>query len=236
MNRQDNITLKSLKAQLPEEDRPREKAKRLGFEALSIAELMAIIIGSGARGENVVGLCQRILQDHNNKLYQVARKGMKELMKYRGIGEVKALEMLAALEIARRYQLEKFDDQFQISCSGDAYQFLQPLMSDLDHEEIWIVLLNRAKKVIARNRVSAGGTSATVGDVKIILKTAIEQLADCIILAHNHPSDTPSPSRADDQLTERVKNACQAIDIPLIDHIIVCRGGNYYSYGDHARL
>ncbi len=227
---------KSLKEQLAEEDRPREKAKRLGVGALSMAELMALIIGSGARGENVVGLCQRMLNDHENKLYQIARRGLKELMKYRGIGEVKALEMLAALEIARRYQLEKFDENFQVKNSQDAYDYLIPRMRDLDHEEMWVVMLNRARKVIGKFKASSGGTTATVGDVKLILKTAIESLADSIILAHNHPSDNPKPSLQDISLTEKVGSAGKIVDIPLLDHIIMCRGGIYYSFADHGRI
>lgn len=236
MGKVDYTVSKPLKEQIAEEDRPREKAKRLGMGALSMAELMAIIIGSGARGENVVGLCQRMLNDHENKLYQIARKGLKELMKYRGIGEVKALEMLAALEIARRYQLEKFDHNFQVKCSRDAYDYLNPGMRDLNHEEIWVVMLNRAKKIIGKFKASSGGTAATVGDVKIILKTAIESLADSIILAHNHPSDNPSPSFQDNSLTEKLSQACRTVDIPLVDHLIVCRGGVYYSYADHGKL
>ncbi len=218
------------------EDRPREKALRHGFETLSMAELVAIIIGSGSPGEDVVELCQRILNDHENKLYKIARRGVKDLMKYKGIGEVKALQTLAAIEIARRYQQEKFTKDFQVRSSQDAYNYLYPRMCDLEHEEMWVLVLNRAKRVVDRFRVSIGGTSATVGDIKIILKQAIESLADSIILSHNHPSDTASPSPQDDLLTQKLQAGCKAIEIPLVDHIIVCRGGKYYSYCDQGKL
>lgn len=232
----DEKASRALKIFLAEDDRPREKAKINGFGALSLAELLAIIIGSGTPGESVVDLCQRILREHDNKLYAVARRGFKDLMKYNGIGEVKALQILAALEIARRYQVEKFDDHYQVADSKTAYDYLRPFMEYLPHEEIWILILNRGKRVVDKVRMGTGGTMAVVGDIKLILKEAITRLADSILLAHNHPSDTAHPSRDDDLLTQRLREACQAVGIPLVDHIIVCRGGQYFSYCDHNRL
>ena len=231
-----NQQSRALKEQLAVEDRPREKAKEKGFESLTTAELLAIIIGSGTPGESVVELCQRILRDHNSKLYLVARNNIKDLMRYKGIGEVKAIEVLAALELSRRYQLEKFEDDAVVRESRDAYQYLRQRMEHLEHEEIWILLLNRGRRIMGSYRVSSGGTAMAVGDVKIILRTALEHLADGMILAHNHPSDTLQPSPQDDNLTSQVKAGCQAVGISLLDHIIVCRGGNYYSYADNARL
>ena len=231
-----NQQSRALKEQLAAEDRPREKAKEKGFEALTTAELLAIIIGSGTPGESVVDLCQRILRDHNSKLYLVARNSIKDLMRYKGIGEVKAIEVLAALELSRRYQLEKFEDDALVRESSDAYQYLRQRMEHLEHEEIWILLLNRGRRITGSYRVSSGGTAMAVGDVKIILRTALEHLADGMILAHNHPSDTLQPSPQDDALTRQVKDGCKAVGITLLDHIIVCRGGNYYSYADNARL
>lgn len=227
---------RALKTQLAAEDRPREKAKEKGFESLSTAELLAIIIGSGTPGESVVELCQRILRDHNNKLYLVARNGIKDLMRYKGIGEVKAIEVLAALELSRRYQLEKFEEDSLVRESRDAYQYLRQRLEHLEHEEIWILLLNRGRRIMGSYRISSGGTAMAVGDVKIILRTALEHLADAMILAHNHPSDTLQPSPQDDSLTRQVKAGCDAVGIALLDHIIVCRGGNYYSYADNTRL
>ena len=204
---------RNIKDTVPEEDRPREKAKKHGFGSLSTAELLAILLRVGTPGESVVDLCQRILRDNDDKLYLIARKGINNLVKnYHGIGEVKAIEILAALELARRYQQEEFQERFRITSSDDAYQYLRTRMEHLDHEEMMVVLLNHAKQV------------------------AIERLSSGIILAHNHPSDNPNPSTQDDRLTERVHQACKVMDIQLVDHIIVCRGGRYYSYNDHGRL
>lgn len=209
----------------------------MGFRALTLSELFALLIGSGAVGENVVELCQRILSEYDNKLYKIARLGIGDLVrKFRGVGEVKAIQMLAALELARRYQLERFDDEFQVTTSKDAYDLLWAKMGVLTHEEIWVIMLNRSKRVLGVERISSGGTSLAIGDLKMILKPAIEHLADSIILAHNHPSDSARPSMQDNQLTRKVKEACQTMDIMLLDHIIVCRGGRYYSYNDEEAL
>ena len=235
----DNTSLigtRTLKVHMAPDDRPREKAKRSGFAALSIAELFAIIVGSGSPGESVVDLCQRILNDNGGKLYNIARRGYKELMRnYKGIGEVKALELEAALELARRYQIEKVEQRPQITSSDDAYRYLRMRMKDNTNEQLWVVFLNRSKHVLGLKCMSQGGTSATVGDVKMILKAAIEELADTIIIAHNHPSDNPTPSPQDDALTRKVAAGCQAVGIPLVDHIIVCQD-RYYSYCDKDRL
>lgn len=235
----DNTSLigtRTLKVHMAPDDRPREKAKRSGFAALSIAELFAIIVGSGSPGESVVDLCQRILNDNGGKLYNIARRGYKELMRnYKGIGEVKALELEAALELARRYQIEKVEQRPQITSSDDAYRYLRMRMKDNTNEQLWVVFLNRSKHVLGLKCMSQGGTSATVGDVKMILKAAIEELADTIIIAHNHPSDSPTPSPQDDALTRKVAAGCQAVGIPLVDHIIVCQD-RYYSYCDKNRL
>jgi len=233
MEEKDNNKLvgsRNIKDTVPEEDRPREKAKKHGFGALSTAELLAILLRVGTPGESVVDLCQRILRDNDDKLYLIARKGINNLVKnYHGIGEVKAIEILAALELARRYQQEEFQERFKITSRKSR-------MSDLDHEEIMVVLLNHAKQVEECVRISSGGTAMTVADIKMILRPAIERLASGIILAHNHPSDNPTPSVQDDRLTERVHQACKVMDIQLVDHIIVCRGNRYYSYNDHGRL
>lgn len=230
------IGTRTLKVHMAPDDRPREKAKRSGFAALSIAELFAIIVGSGSPGESVVDLCQRILNDNGGKLYNIARRGYKELMRnYKGIGEVKALELEAALELARRYQIEKVEQRPQITSSDDAYRYLRMRMKDNTNEQLWVVFLNRSKHVLGLKCMSQGGTSATVGDVKMILKAAIEELADTIIIAHNHPSDNPTPSPQDDALTRKVAAGCQAVGIPLVDHIIVCQD-RYYSYSDKNRL
>ena len=240
MEEKDNskpVVSRNIKDTIPEEDRPREKAKKHGFASLSTAELLAILLRVGTPGESVVDLCQRILRDNECKLYQIARKGINNLVKnYHGIGEVKAIEILAALELARRYQQEEFQERFQITSSEGAYQYLRSRMEHLDHEEMLVILLNHAKQVEECVRVSSGGTAMTVADIKMIMRPAIERLSSGIILAHNHPSDNPKPSMQDDRLTERVHQACKVMDIQLVDHLIVCRGGRYYSYNDHGKL
>ena len=227
---------RALKFNTSLDDRPREKAMKYGFSDLSPAELFAIIIGSGSQGENVVDLCQRLLNDHDNKIYKIARLDYNDLARmYRGVGEVKALQILAAIEIARRFQGEKFDDGFQITDANAAYRYLRTFMLDKNHEEMWMLILDRAKHVKAKVKVSSGGTAATIGDEKIILRQAIVGLASSIILAHNHPSNNPRPSIQDDTLTQRVKKACDTVGIPLDDHIIVCRG-DFYSYQAQGKL
>ncbi len=228
----ENTSLKDLRTQ---DERPREKMMQLGPGALSIAELMAVIIGSGSAGENVIDLCQRIINDHDGKLKILARTNYKILQNYRGIGEVKALQFQAALELCRRYQGEDYKHDYTIRCSSDAWNYLRDKMCHLDHEELWVMLLDRANHVIGHQCMSSGGVSATVADVKMILRTALQYLASGIILAHNHPSDNPTPSRQDDGLTTAVSNGCKAIDITLFDHIIVCNG-QFYSYAERGRL
>ena len=233
---QNEIKSRALKFNTSLDDRPREKAMRYGFSTLSPAELFAIILGSGSRGESVVELCQRILGDHDNKIYKIARRKYSDLARmYRGVGEVKAVEILAAIEIARRFQGEEFDNDYQITDANAAYRYLSTFMLDKEHEEMWVLLLDRAKHVKGRELVSIGGTAATVGDEKIILKHAITHLASSIIIAHNHPSNNPRPSLQDDTLTQRVKRACDAVGIPLDDHIIMCRG-NYFSYQCEGKI
>jgi len=219
-----------------EDERPREKAKRNGFEALTTAELLAILVRVGTVGESVIDLCHRILKDNDGKLYLIARKGINNLKQYRGIGEVKAIEILAALELARRYQQEEFDERYKIIGSMEAYRYLRPRMEHLDHEVLMVVLVNNARQVMDCVQVSSGGVSMTVGDIKMILRPAIERLATGIVLAHNHPSDNPHPSGLDDSLTLRVLQACRTMDIKLLDHIIVCRGNRYFSYLDEGRI
>ncbi len=236
-NNRNDYRSRALKDYVTEDSRPREKALKVGCQNLSTAELLAILVGSGSRGENVMDLCNRILRDHDNKLYLIARRSVRDLTRsYRGIGAVKAIEILAALELARRYQLEKFEEQPQILSSLDAYNYMRQFLNHLPHEEMWVMMLNRSKHVLSCQRISQGGTAMTAVDVKVLLRPAIEMLADGIIMAHNHPSDTPHPSGQDDQLTDKVAQACRAMDIHLLDHLVVCRGGRYYSYADDGTL
>ena len=220
---------------MPEQDRPREKALAQGVASLTNAELLATLIGSGQPGESVVDLCRRILHDNDDKLYKLARMRLPELKRYNGIGEVKAINILAALELGRRLENEEFMEQPQITSSEKAFKLLRRLLGHLDHERLMILVLDRAKHVIRECVVSDGGLSATVGDVKIIMRMAIENGADSIILAHNHPSNNASTSHQDDELTQKVKEEGCVLDVPLIDHIIVTQG-RYYSYMENGRL
>ena len=219
------------------EDRPREKAAMNGFRSLSTAELLAILIGSGSRGESVVDLCQRILNYNDNKLYNLGRRNIRDLTEtFRGIGEAKATTILAALEIARRYRDEdEFVERPQVTDSKQVYDYIKYDLWDLEHEEFWIITLNRAKRITGKFQISQGGTAGTAVDIKILLKTALQQLADCVIAVHNHPSGNLTPSRQDDVITENIRKGCSAIGIPLLDHVIVSRTG-YFSYLDNGKL
>ena len=222
---------------LASEDRPREKAERLGFRALTTAELLAILVGSGSRGESVIDLCQRILNANGNKLYNLGRRNIKDLTSaYHGIGKAKAETILAALEIARRYREEdSYEELPQVTDSKKVYDYIKDDLRDLPNEEFWIITLNRSKRITGRFQISSGGTSGTVVDVKMVLKTAIQQLADCIIAVHNHPSGNLTPSSQDNTLTESLIAGGNAIGIPLLDHIIIAQSG-YYSYLDNGKL
>lgn len=222
---------------LASEDRPREKAERLGFRALTTAELLAILVGSGSRGESVIDLCQRILNANGNKLYNLGRRNIKDLTSaYHGIGKAKAETILAALEIARRYREEdSYEELPQVTDSKKVYDYIKDDLRDLPNEEFWIITLNRSKRITGRFQISSGGTSGTVVDVKMVLKTAIQQLADCIIAVHNHPSGNLIPSSQDNTLTESLIAGGNAIGIPLLDHIIIAQSG-YYSYLDNGKL
>ena len=233
-NKQQAVYSRAMK-DLPADEMPREKALKHGFEVLTVPELMAILIGSGSRGENVVDLCKRILKDCDGRLSSLARLTVADLVnQYRGVGDAKALIILAALELSRRYHSENFDEMPQITSSKAAYDCVGHTMSDLPHEEFWIITLNRAKRVTGKYRISQGGTAATVVDVKMVMKRAIEHLADGIIAVHNHPSGTTYPSGNDDDLTHRLRESCKMLGIEMVDHIIVA-GKNYYSYVDNGR-
>lgn len=226
---------KSLKTTVAAEDRPREKATANGLESLTNAELLAAIIGTGTRGCSVVDLCQRIMNLADNHIYQLVRMSVADIRRFPGIGTVKAIQIGAALELAKRYQREKYVEDAQIRSSEDAYHYLRSGMEALDHEEMRMLVLSRAKRVTGQVLISSGGTSATVADIKLILRRALERQADGILLAHNHPSNNPTPSAADDDLTRRLAAGCKAVDIELVDHLVVCRQ-SYYSYVDHGKL
>ncbi len=218
-----------------EEDRPREKLLLRGKKSLSEAELLAILLGSGSREETAVGLAKRILNSVDNSLNELGRRSVSELLKFKGVGEAKAVTITAALELGRRRQLSQLVDRPQVRSSQDAYQALGPLLIDLPHEEFWILLLNRANRVIGREQVSSGGVAGTVVDAKLVFRRAIEGSACSIILAHNHPSGNLSPSQADINLTRKLVQAGETLDVTVLDHLIVAERG-YYSLADEGEM
>ncbi|MGI8891894.1 MAG: RadC family protein [Bacteroidia bacterium] len=218
-----------------ESDRPREKLLEKGSHVLTDAELLAIIIGSGSRSETAVELCQKILKEKNNDLYELSRMTVSELTRFKGIGAAKAISIVAALELGRRRRETIAPKKEKITCSKDVVDILQPVLGDLVKEEFWIILLNRANIVIGKKRISEGGVAGTVADSKIIFKEAVDKLASSIILSHNHPSGNVKPSDADLKLTKRLKEAGQIFEIPVLDHIIITQN-SFYSFADEGLM
>jgi len=217
------------------EDRPREKLMQRGADALTSAELLAILIGSGSARESAVDLMKRILADCNNNLNTLGKKSIHELMKYNGVGEAKAISILAACELGKRRQREQAEKRLEMLSSQSIYEFMLPLLQDKDVEEAWVLLLNQSCKLIKTEAISHGGISETAVDVRIIMREALLNNATNIVLCHNHPSNNARPSRDDDSLTARVKSACQTMRIRLLDHLIIT-DGTYYSYNDEGKL
>ena len=221
--------------QWAEEDRPREKLRDLGAESLSDSELLAILIGSGSTKESAVELMKRVLNDCGNNLNTLGKKSIRELCEYNGIGEAKAITILAACELGKRRQREKAEERKQMSTAADIYEYMHTRMQDLDVEEAWVLLMSQNFRLIKDVRISHGGITETAVDIRIIMREAILANATIIALCHNHPSNNPRPSKDDDRLTERVQKACETMRIHLLDHIIVC-DGVYYSYHEQGRL
>lgn len=218
-----------------EEDRPREKMLSKGQQSLTDAELLAILLGSGSTGESAVSLAQRILSSVENKLHELGKRSVKDFQRFKGIGQAKAICICAAMELGRRRQLTDIRERARIGSSRDAFQAIAPMLSDLHHEEFWLLLLNKANEVTSREKISAGGLAGTVVDVKLVFKIALDARAAAIIAVHNHPSGNLSPSMADIELTRKLKDAGQILDLPLLDHLIVSERG-YYSFADEAKL
>tara|TARA_R110002049_G_scaffold305931_2_gene503547 strand:- start:3903 stop:4601 length:699 start_codon:yes stop_codon:yes gene_type:complete len=216
-------------------DKPREKLVQKGKSVLSDAELIAILIGSGSRNESAVELSKRILASVNNNLNELGKLSIKQLMQFKGIGEAKAVSIAAALEVGRRRRGEKAQKISKITSSKDVFELLQPSLGELPHEEFWIVYLNNSNKVIHTAQLSKGGITGTLVDVRLVLKQALEIGAIGLILAHNHPSGGLIPSMADKQITEKLKTAAQALDIKVLDHIIITQR-EYYSFADEDIL
>ena len=218
-----------------EEDRPREKMLLKGASSLSDAELIAILIGSGNNEETAVQLSQRILNNASNNLNTLGKFSIKELMEYKGIGDAKAITIVAAMELGRRKSVAEPEKRKLIRSSNDAFQIFYPILCDIPHEELWVALTNQAGKVTEKHKVSQGGMGETSADLRVIMKAAIIATCHGIILCHNHPSGNLQPSQNDDTLTSRLGKAAQLMNMQLLDHIIIC-DKYYYSYADEGRL
>jgi DNA repair protein RadC len=218
-----------------EEDRPREKLLLKGKAALSDAELLAILIGSGTPRLTAVDVAKSILAAVNHDLSQLARLSVAELQKHKGIGQARAIAIVSALELGRRRKEALPAGRTKITCSQDIFDCIEAQLLDLQHEEFWVILLNRANEVMKKMPVSSGGVAGTVADPKIIFKQALDHLASAIILVHNHPSGNHQPSAADVALTRKMKEAGLLLDLPILDHIIFAQT-RYYSFADEGAL
>lgn len=217
------------------EDRPREKLERLGAAALSNAELLAILIGSGSTKQSAVDLMKDILRDCNNNLNTLGKMSIHDLEQYHGMGPAKAITIIAACELGKRRAASTAEQRQDLGSATAIYNFMHPKMQDLDVEEAWILLMNQNFKLIKPVRISHGGITETAVDVRVIMKEALLVNATILALCHNHPSGNNTPSRLDDKLTERVRKACDIMRIYFLDHVIVCDGA-YYSYRERGRL
>jgi DNA repair protein RadC len=215
------------------EDRPREKLLLKGTSALSHAELIAILIGSGTTTLSAVEVAKKILQAVENNLHELAKLSVNDLMKVKGIGEAKAVTIVAALELGRRRKDIDSQEKPRITGSKDAFELLKGDLMDLPHEEFWVILLNRANRMMKKKKVSEGGVSGTVADPKIIFKFALEELASGVIVVHNHPSGNLAASQSDIDLTKKLKEAGKFLEIQMLDHLIIA-GQKYYSFADEG--
>ncbi|WP_297332147.1 DNA repair protein RadC [Flavobacterium sp.] len=218
-----------------EDDKPREKLMLKGKAALSDAELIAILIGSGSRNESAVELSKRILASADNQLGALGKLSIQQLMQFKGIGEAKAISIAAAMELGRRRRDESGPDLKQITSSRAVFDIMQPVIGELPHEEFWIIYLNNSNKVIYKAQLSKGGITGTMVDVRLVFKTALEHNAVSVILVHNHPSGVLKASEADKQITRQLKAAGHSLDIKVLDHVIITEK-SYLSFTDEGIL
>jgi DNA repair protein RadC len=218
-----------------ESDRPREKLLEKGSSSLSDAELVAILIGSGTVSMSAVDLSRQILASVNNDLHKLSLLSIKELQKFKGIGEAKAITIVSALELGRRRKEQEAIQKPRITCSKEAYELLKSDLLYLPHEEFWIVYLNRSNFVLKKQKIGQGGMTGTIADPRIVFKAAIEHSASVIVLAHNHPSGNTNPSKADIELTAKFKECGKLLDIHVSDHLIITDNG-YYSFADNEKM
>jgi DNA repair protein RadC len=213
------------------EDRPREKMLSKGIQSLSDSELLALLIGSGTHKASAVDLARQVMNLAGNSLDRLGKYTVSDLKKLKGIGQVKAISIVAALELGRRRNHSDSPDGQKITGSSDAFNLIGPVLSDLNHEEFWVLLLNRANRIIDKQKISQGGITGTVTDIRMILKLALDSLATSLILCHNHPSGNLQPSEADLSITRRIKESSALMDISLLDHLIIA-GKSYFSLAD----
>jgi DNA repair protein RadC len=227
----ENLTIKSW----ADDDKPREKLMLKGKQSLSDAELIAILIGSGSRNETAVDLSKRILSSVGNNLNELGKLTIEQLSNFKGIGEAKAISIIAATELAKRRQSEKALEIKTIESSKQVFEIMQPLIADLDYEEFWVLYLNNSKKLLHKLQLSKGGMSNITVDFRMIFKQALEQNATAIVLVHNHPSGSLKPSDEDVKLTQDLIVAGNQLKIPVYDHLIISQKG-YYSFKDNEEI
>ena len=217
-----------------EDDRPRERLERLGPQALSDAELLAILVGSGSTKEDAVSLMKRILADCRGNLNTLGKLTIYDLCQYNGIGPAKAITILAACELGKRRQQEKPEERPDLGTATRIYNHMHPVMQDLDVEEFWVLLMNQHYRLIRKVRISHGGITETAVDIRVIMREAVLSNATILAVCHNHPSGNLQPSRQDDELTQQIKSACNVMRITFLDHVIVTDGG-YFSYHEEGK-
>ena len=221
--------------QWAEEDRPREKLERLGPQALSDAELLAILVGSGSTKEDAVSLMKRILADCKNNLNTLGKLTIRDLCQYNGVGPAKAITIIAACELGKRRQAETPEERPELSTATRIYRHMHAKMQDLDTEEFWVLLLNQSYRLIKEVKIAHGGISEVTVDIRIIMREAVLANATILAVCHNHPSGSLKPSGADDELTTSIKRACQVMRLKMMDHVIIT-DGSYYSYHEEGKL
>ena len=220
---------------LPPDDRPREKALAKGISALTNSELVAILLGSGSRQESALELARRLLYAAQNNLHKFSAFSIEELREFKGIGNGKAVTLAAALELGRRRMRSDRPEGYRVLGSSDVYDLMAPYMIDKDYEEVWLIMMNQAGKVIHHEKVSSGGMTGAVVDPKIVIRRALAHSTTRIILVHNHPSGTARPSRQDIQMTNKIRQAAALLDMQLTDHVIIARD-TYFSFLDEGML
>lgn len=217
------------------DDQPREKLRDKGAETLSNAELIAILVGSGYPGVSAVELMQQILNDCNNNLNTLGKMSIRELTAYKGVGEAKAITILAACELGKRRQMETPEERPELKTATRIYNAMHPLLQDLDVEEFWVLYMNQAYRLIKRQKVAHGGISEVTVDVRIIMREAVLCNATIVAVCHNHPSGNLSPSHADDNITTQIRRACETMRLHFMDHVIIT-DGQYFSYHEAGKL